>query len=268
MNLCIFCGWTEARLSEEHIWPHWASRLLRDPGFAVDYFRHLESTGDSTNANWIGRYLDVTVDTVCEPCNNEWLGRFENDDVKPLGESMIVGDAAFSLLPSGQSVLATWAYKMALLLDARMPHAEHGHFFTSTDRLQFRHRTVAHPYVRVFLTKYNYGHHPAHAMIPRHTLTERDGERRAFNLLISTVTTGQLALQVMSVRSEATGQLVPANQLAFNFEGLARYAVLSIWPVERHVVCWPPEYAIDALELEDWTAMWAKAIGPEMDASK
>lgn len=39
---------------------------------------------------------------------------------------MIVGDAALSLLPSGQSVLATWAYKMALLLDARMPHVEHG----------------------------------------------------------------------------------------------------------------------------------------------
>jgi hypothetical protein len=150
---------------------------------------------------------------------------------------------------------------MALLLDARMPHVEYGQFFTSTDRLQFRHRTVAHPYVRVFLAKYEYGHHPAHAIIPRHKLTERDGERRTFTLLISTVTTGHLALQVMSVRSEATGQLVPASEVAFNFEGLAKYAVLSLWPVDKYVVSWPPEYAMDALELEEWTAMWGKPIG-------
>lgn len=67
----------------------------------------------------------------------------------------------------------------------------------------------------------------------------------------------------MSVRSEVTGQLVPASEIAFNFEGLAQYAVLSLWPVEKHVVSWPPEYAMDALELDDdWTAMWGKAMGP------
>lgn len=81
----MFCGRTDATLSEEHMWPQWASRILRDPGFKVDHFRHLESTGDRTHANWTGRYLDVTIDTVCELCNKEWLGRFENDDVKPLG---------------------------------------------------------------------------------------------------------------------------------------------------------------------------------------
>ena len=267
MNVCTFCGPTDRILTEEHIWPEWVSKMLRHPGYNVDHFRHLESVSDSTNGNWTGRYIDMTTKTLCDRCNNRWLSAFENDRVKPLAGPMLMGDPFFTILPEGQHLLAAWAYKMALLLDVRMPHVEHGEFFTGAERLLFRQTTAAHPFVRVFLAQYNYGHHPAHCIIPAHEFTERDGLKRTFYLKISTITAGRLGMQVMAVRSAETMELVPASEMAFAFEGTAADSILPIWPVEPRLVGWPPRFMMNAHDLEDWTSMWIKSVSPDPPAS-
>ena len=166
--------------------------------YESDHFRHLRAVGDNTTANLKSRYLGVTTATVCSECNNEWLSIFENDQIKPLASGLIVGEDPVVLTSESQSLLAAWAYKMAMLVE--VANADKPvEFFTPAERLLFRQSTSAHPLVRVFLSTYDFGQRPAHALTPQHTFTQRFGARRTLYLKISTITAGHLAMQVMSV---------------------------------------------------------------------
>ena len=258
---CFFCGQAPRPLTEEHVWPKWVSRLLFGR-YNSGHFRHLLATGGNTTANWTARYLDVTTRTVCSDCNSQWLSGFENR-IKSLASPLIVGEGVVSLAlaPKSQALLAAWAYKMAMLVEVSNPDTS-TEFFTPADRLRFRQTTSAHRFVRVFLSRYNFGHRPAHATTPRHTLTEKTGAKRKFHLKISTMTVGHLAMQVMSVRSVESNELVPASEIEFEFCGLAPEAVIPIWPPAPGYVAWPPVHTMSHQDIEDWTSMWTKAANP------
>src|SRR5438067_8207286 len=181
MNDCFFCGPTENPLTEEHVWPQWVSRLLFGK-YNSNYFVNIRSTGDNTTGLWKSRNIDVTTKTVCDKCNNVWLSSFENTEIKPIATPLITGNEDLVLAPSAQWKLSTWAYKMAMLLEVAIPPNERPPlFFTPAERKQFRDTTLAHERVRVFLSKYEFGQHPAHAHLPMHTLTERQGEPDEIN---------------------------------------------------------------------------------------
>lgn len=258
MNECFFCGPTDKPLTEEHVWPKWVSRLLLGR-YQSDHFRHLRAACDNTTANWKSRYLDVTTETVCSECNNEWLSVFENDQIKPLASGLIVGEEPVVLTTKSQSLLAAWAYKMAMLVEVANPDKP-TEFFTPAERLLFRQSTAAHPLVRVFLSRYDFGQRPAHALTPQHTFTQRFGARRTFYLKISTVTAGHLAMQVMSVRSADSNELVPASEIEFEFCGTARDAVVPIWPSVPESLSWPPTHTMSHQDIEDWTSMWVNPV--------
>ena len=80
MNQCFFCGPTENKITEEHVWPLWVSELLRGK-YGSDHFIHVRSTGSDTTGLWKSSNLKVTTKTVCDRCNNNWLSAFENDDI-------------------------------------------------------------------------------------------------------------------------------------------------------------------------------------------
>lgn len=96
-------------------------------------------------------------------------------------------------------------------------------------------------------------------MTPRHTFTERTGPQRSFYLKISTVTAGYLAMQVMCVRSVASNELVPADEIEFELSGSARQVVLPIWPPVPGYLQWPPGRTMSHQDVQDWTSMWIKA---------
>src|SRR5205814_1498305 len=116
MNQCFFCGPTENKITEEHVWPLWVSELLRGK-YGSDHFIHVRSTGSETTGLWKSPNLKVTTETVCDRCNNNWLSAFENDDVRPLATPLILGERVDIIKPDDQWKLAAWAYKMALLLE-------------------------------------------------------------------------------------------------------------------------------------------------------
>lgn len=261
MNECFFCGPTENPLTEEHVWPQWISRLLFGR-YDSNHFVNIRSTGDNTTGVWKSRNIQVTTKTVCDKCNNVWLGNFENNEIKPIATPLITDIANVVLPPSEQWKLAAWAYKMAMLLEVAIPPAERPPlFFTPSERKQFRETTLAHERVGVFLSKYDHGQHPAHAHLSLHTLTQREGERKSFELKISTMTAGSLGMQVMAVRSAASGELVYASEVEFEFLGKAREAIVPIWPPASGAVRWPPVQAMTQQDVEDWTDMWQKAQG-------
>ena len=264
MNECFFCGPTESPLTKEHVWPRWVSRLLRGR-YNSDHFRQLRAVGDNTTANRSSpQDLNVTTETVCSGCNNEWLSIFENDQIKPLASPLIIGRDAAALTPESQSLLAAWAYKMAMLMDIAHPDKT-GEFFTPAERLLFRQTTSAHPLLRVFLGRYNFGWRPAHAHTPRPTVTGETGARRTFHLKISTITAGHLATQVVAVRSAESNELVPASEI-FEICVAARAAVIPIWPTVPESVSWPPAHTMNHQDIEDWTRMWSQA--PSRDVCK
>jgi hypothetical protein len=261
MNDCFFCGPTLNPLTEEHVWPQWVSRLLFGK-YDSTHFVNVRSTGDNTTGLWKSRNIEVTTKTVCDKCNNVWLSRFENNEIKPIATPLIVDSSDVLLTPSDQWKLAAWAYKIAMLLEVAIPADERAPlFFAPSERKQFRETTLAHERVRVFLSKYEYGRHPAHAHLPRHTLTEREKARRSFDLKISTMTAGSLGMQVMAVRSTTSGALVYASELEFEFLGKAQEAIVPIWPPAPNAVRWPPNETMTQQDIEDWTDMWRTAQG-------
>jgi len=261
MNDCFFCGPTENPLTEEHVWPQSVSRLLFGK-YNSNHFVNIRSTGDNTTGLWKSRNIDVTTKTVCDKCNNVWLSSFENTEIKPIATPLITGNEDLVLAPSAQWKLSAWAYKMAMLLEVAIPPNERPPlFFTPAERKQFRDTTLAHERVRVFLSKYEFGQHPAHAHLPMHTLTERQGERKSFDLKISTMTVGSIGMQVMAVRSTTSEELVYASEIEFEFLGKAKEAVVPIWPPRSDAIRWPPALTMTQQDIEDWTEMWRKAAG-------
>ena len=151
---------------------------------------------------------------------------------------------------------------MAMLLEVVPPPTERPpSFFTLSERKQFRDTTLAHERVRVFISKYKYGQHPAHAKLPRHTLTERAEQRRSFDLKISTMTAGSLGMQVMAVRSTQSAQLVYASEIEFEFLGKATQSIVPIWPPNSDAVRWPPAQTMTQQDIEDWTDMRQNPAG-------
>jgi hypothetical protein len=259
MNSCFFCGPTENLLTKEHVWPRWVSRALAGK-YDSSHFVNVRSTGDNTTGVWKSRDIEVTTKAVCSECNNKWLSRFENSKIKPLASPLLRGDDNLVLAPREQWKLAAWAYKMAMLLEIAVPLDERQPlFFTPTERKQFRDTTLAHERVRVFLAKYDYGQHPAHAQLACHTLTERGGPRRSFDLKISTITAGALGMQVMAVRSVESGELVYASEIEFEFLGKAKQSIVRIWPPNSDAIRWPPDQTMSQRDIEDWTEMWQAA---------
>jgi hypothetical protein len=257
MKGCFFCGSTENPLTEEHVWPKWVSRLLFGQ-YNSNHFIHVRSDGDNTTGLWKAPHLQVTTDSVCDQCNNVWLSNFENHEVKPLATPLIVGEDEIIIKPMEQWTLAAWAFKMALLLEIAAKDNPQP-FFTAAERKQFRETKLPSEKVRVLIAKYEYGQHPAHAAIPLHTLTRRE-DQQPFDLKISTMTAGCLGMQVMSVRSRTSGELVYAgSEMESIFEGKGPNAILSIWPPTGQGVRWPPEQTLSQENLEQWTNMWEKA---------
>ena len=255
---CFFCGQTRT-LTKEHIWPKWVSGLLCErPDSFTHYTRRVAAGDDATTPTGTSSCLNVTTRTVCRDCNCGWLSDFENR-IKPLAAPLIVGECtvALALAPESQLLLAAWAYKMAMLLDVAHPSTS-TEFYSPSDRLQF-HRTIsAHRFVRVFLGRYAFGNRPALARKLRDTL----GRRARWEL--ATMTAGHLAMQVLSVRSVVSGELVPVDAFRLTSFGRARQMVLPIWPPVADYLEWPPVRTMSHQDVEDLAGLDGRSTGGDL----
>jgi len=227
----------------------------------MDHFVHIRSTGDNTTGLWRAPVLKVTTDVVCKSCNGIWLSDFENLAFKPIATPLILDEGGDIITPKEQWTLAAWAYKMALLLEVAAPAEERRQTFTAAERKQFRVTTLANEHVRIFLAKYETGKTPAHAQMRVHTLRRRD-DGVSFQLKITTLTAGALAMQAIAVRYVATGELAYAvSELEFALLGRSKTALAQIWPAPTEAVRWPSLEHMSQDDIEDWTNMWETAQG-------
>ncbi|MER6591389.1 hypothetical protein ABT214_05945 [Micromonospora purpureochromogenes] len=109
---CPYCG-REGQMTDEHVWPRWVSKLLRE---------HFGTFDPRKSKGPVSRETIKLLTRLCESCNGNWLDVLETD-VKPILAPMIVPKAAYKdLNPSEQRLLAVWAYKTALMFDLADQH--------------------------------------------------------------------------------------------------------------------------------------------------
>jgi hypothetical protein len=116
---CVFCG--VGSVTREHIFPFWLREAVGGGGTAT-HFRaaagvapppigeHLEY-----ERSWEAEDAEFVVRAVCASCNNGWMNDLDHA-VMPIVVPLIRNDAP-PIADDERTLLATWATKIALLLE-------------------------------------------------------------------------------------------------------------------------------------------------------
>lgn len=121
LKSCIFCGQTGG-ISREHIFALWLKEFFPRDQNTKHRFAHVAWLDeiDPRNPNELrevrqGHVGSKKLRIVCQKCNNGWMSALE-EKVKSSLPALIVGNRA-NIVPSGQTLLAAWACKTAMVAD-------------------------------------------------------------------------------------------------------------------------------------------------------
>lgn len=117
---CIFCGRTP--LTKEHLIGRWAGRFVDRERRNI--FQRSDREGEppqpGDTRRWQANSYDRQARVVCEDCNGGWMSDLETAVSLLLDPEALDGR---QLDPKEQALLATWAMKTALTMDAaQSPH--------------------------------------------------------------------------------------------------------------------------------------------------
>jgi hypothetical protein len=107
---CIFCG-SSGKLSGEHIFPDWLSKMFDDQIVGINEVR-----GDNLARDWVKSIFQDKLKKVCGACNSGWMSTLEND-VKNLLLALIFTHDQVTLDDKNQRLLAFWAQKTLLVVN-------------------------------------------------------------------------------------------------------------------------------------------------------
>jgi hypothetical protein len=94
-------------MSNEHVWPKWMRDLLPPDVLRADYtYVYRDSARGEVRRVPRQPIFNKRVRAVCEPCNNGWMSRVE-DQVKPYISGMLQGRGR-QLHEGGQTSIARW----------------------------------------------------------------------------------------------------------------------------------------------------------------
>jgi hypothetical protein len=129
---CIFCN-NEAG-SEEHFWPAWVHRFIKEKKIELGGLRiQLGNEPEMITDN-----LEKTINTVCDTCNNTWMSQVE-DKNRPRFIYMLKNDP-LSIDAGGMKIIAEWAVLRAIMLDSEKPSIGRETFYTGEERVAMRER--------------------------------------------------------------------------------------------------------------------------------
>lgn len=120
--LCLMCGSRAASL--EHVWPSWLAKVFPAGVPPLRASAHFSMrTGIAGDLRqWPSKAaLDEKARVVCDPCNTGWMSRLETAAQPLLTGLWEDTDARRVLTGDEQKVLARWATKTAMMLQALRP---------------------------------------------------------------------------------------------------------------------------------------------------
>jgi hypothetical protein len=119
--LCIFCGATDRKMSNEHLWPQWIRRLL-PPEAQKTGVRYDFDTDAGRVRSFETRLFELKVKDVCETCNSGWMSDYETN-VRHWDTGMLQGRGR-DLHETGQRSIAAWAVLKCLVGQRLYPQRE------------------------------------------------------------------------------------------------------------------------------------------------
>ncbi len=220
---CVFCD-REAN-SKEHLWPDWI----------------LERLGkDQPTRRKIGKAIPKIVPNsvleircVCISCNNGWMSALEKENIPLIGSLM--QDIAAPLDESQQTLLSIWALKTAMVLDS-VNAKERGHYYTRAECEALRLNRTIPDHTNVWIGAYSREGYSADGTILSLDLPSAP---KAAKASLSTFVVGHLPIQVITIRPEPQHNNTRIEEVKIR-PGQWDKLLLSIWPVEKRSIMWPP----------------------------
>lgn len=151
---CIFCK--EESGSEEHFWPAWVHRFIKENDIKLGGLRvQLGNQPETITDN-----LEKTINTVCHTCNNTWMSGVEDKNVPRL--KRMLKNESFSIDPGGMKIITEWAVLRAIMLDSEKPSIGRENFYTREERVAMKDRLEIPARTRVWfgaLDEFHLGGH-------------------------------------------------------------------------------------------------------------
>jgi hypothetical protein len=121
-NACVFCCDASRRLTDEHVFGDWVSRLYAAQAGPEGFHGKAQIFDEAGNLKEFSAVpFQQKVKIPCERCNTGWMHELE-DGVIPFLKPMLLGQAV-RLRPESQKLLAFWCVKTVLVMDHLHPHA-------------------------------------------------------------------------------------------------------------------------------------------------
>lgn len=130
MRLCLFCS--ASANSVEHAWPEWITNQFK--GRRPSAVR--AERGGVRLPSWNVHQPTLKIRCVCEQCNNGWMSKLEGQ-AQPYLQPLLIGESCY-LDTAGQTVVATWAVKTAMVLEGLDPTEKRAYSQLQRERLRMR----------------------------------------------------------------------------------------------------------------------------------
>ncbi|HXC42633.1 MAG TPA: hypothetical protein VNY51_03810 [Candidatus Dormibacteraeota bacterium] len=253
MQMCAFCL-KPAKMSREHVWSAWVSRMYPEHGYHFD-LRTL--TASNEDKRWKSRSIDLTSKVVCEECNNTWMSDLETNLAKPAMSDMIQNGSSRYLLPSGIEAISTFAFKTAVIADHNRPRRSP--FFSHVARKKFSQSLQIPNGVQIWLAHF-VSQHLMSGKLTTYYAQIRSGRFRGFELYMMTFVVGHLIIQVSASHWASLAKRPKFSpQLIQNPEW--NDAAVPIWPrtgFSPKEVVWPAALSVGDEQFEGFASRFAK----------
>jgi hypothetical protein len=234
MKTCIFCQ--RLSTSREHAWPQWLLSSIGDS----DPSSKTEALFGPKNPSVTFTGPEVTVNSVCERCNNGWMSDLEGH-AKPI-VAALVHDVSFSLDSNQQSVLSRWSVKTAMVFEST--DRSRDWFYSGADRQRLSNSSVLPARTHVWVGRYAQSSILCSEARKLYENAPRNANPFAGGHAITFVIR-RLVIQVLSLRLKPEFENT-AGQVVLNIRrGPWKSLLNQIWPTETALVKWPPAMSFD-----------------------
>ena len=107
---CAFCERTGVKLSREHVFPQWLSKVSGAKSFTI----HRNGKAVTTPL------MEVVTRQVCEPCNNGWMKTLEDETAAVMTAMLEVSPGAYTIGDAERRTLARWLLKTLMTCQLAM----------------------------------------------------------------------------------------------------------------------------------------------------
>ena len=220
-DLCIFCENSSG--SREHLWPKW---IHERQDFGPLRFQRGKS---------IEKILpnpELVVKTVCGICNNGWMSDLEAETTPIIGN--MFQDIAIPLDENQQKSVAAWSLKTAIMSDSMKGRGAPNLFFERKECLNLRLGREIPNRTRVWIGRMH-GKHLGNFGTD-FTIVSQEKTRIGTGSAV-TIIAGHFIAQVVGFH--LTPQCKANAEISCK-PGDWDNMLISIWPIERKTVQWPP----------------------------